>query len=98
MEWRQCEWHEKGYETEHEGYTASVTPDDDGGWFWRVDATSAVSEYPEVQDCEIAPSRNVAKARAEQALLKATARGNALTEQIIGDEEYRKEFPHHAGY
>jgi hypothetical protein len=58
-----------------EGFTvADVTLDaEDGTWFWIVQATSRLSQYPEVQDAGPAESRADGEAKAEAAVAKAIA-------------------------
>lgn len=73
INWQSSEWQEHGFSAEHGGYVADVYPDQhsDRGWFWRVDATASVSEWPEIIDCDFAESEDTAKTKAQTALLKA---------------------------
>jgi hypothetical protein len=56
-----------------EGFTvADVSLDaEDGKWSWIVQATSRLSEYPEVQDAGTAGSRADAETQAEAAVAEA---------------------------
>lgn len=52
----------------HEGYFADVYPTGFGNWFWRVDTTNRISEYPEVCDCGEASTASSACTAAENYL------------------------------
>lgn len=76
INWGPCEWDDsgEGVSASYAGYEADVTPTivaDGQKWFWRVDATSDVSEYPEVYDCGHSATRADGQDAAETALRKA---------------------------
>ncbi len=65
----------EGVEAEAGGYVAAVHAALDGdGIFWRVDATAAVSEWPEVYACGFAATEADARRDAEAALARAASR------------------------
>jgi hypothetical protein len=75
--WGVCEWHDDPQATSsylEPGVAADVYPDPRDGktlWTWRVDLTSAVSEWPEVWDMGQLPSREDAMAVAEMTMREA---------------------------
>lgn len=72
--WHESETDEEAISTYLAGYTAEVGPcreDASFEWFWRVDATSEVSEWPEVFNCGFAETLSDAIERAEKSLRKA---------------------------
>lgn len=75
VQWQPLEWNDDGSAaTVEPGLKLEISPDEDGGWFWRVDLTAAVSEYPEIWDCGIASDETAAQACAVQAAENAAAR------------------------
>ena len=73
VQWQPLEWNDEGSGAMVEpGLKVEVYPDE-GGWFWRVDFTAAVSEWPEVWDCNTASDESAAKACAQAAVAAARA-------------------------
>lgn len=75
--WAEAEWADEdtvAEVAENNGYELSVTLDKETStWFWRVDVTAAISEYPETWDCGFVRERQDAKLAAEEAARKAVA-------------------------
>lgn len=75
INWHESETDDDGFMAEAEGYEVSVAPADPAfnkdGWFWRVDATEVISEWPEVYNCGFSRTAELAKAAAEKSLARA---------------------------
>ena len=57
------------------GYELTVMPGPSGGaWFWRVDLTAEISEWPEVLACDFTETLDEAKAAATAAVSRSLAR------------------------
>ena len=86
IEWNEGECGPDYFEAEFNFYVAQVYPagtldedgrecrDEEAGYFWRVDSTSAISEWPEVVNCGFAPTVAEAKSLAEACLLRQEVR------------------------
>lgn len=76
IQWGPAEWldsSEQGGSAFYKGYELSVNPpsEENKKFFWRVDATSQVSEYPEVFATGSAKTLEEAKKAAEAAAMRA---------------------------
>lgn len=70
------------------GYVADVYPDETG-WFWRVDVTSEISEYPETVDCGFTATAGLAKIEALQVLRNAAEDWQDARDAGYGDSKER---------
>jgi len=71
--WTESEWADDGFGAYLKGYSADVYPASDG-WFWQVEASEAVSEFPELQDAGKTKTVTQAKYKAQAALRRAAKR------------------------
>lgn len=75
LTWHEAEWDAAAFMAYSGGYEVSVSPPREGEpqWFWTVDATSEISEWPETWSCGFASSEAGAKAAAQISVEKAIA-------------------------
>lgn len=78
VEWNESEWNDLGKSAWLNGIVGDVHPDMEAHptkrWAWDVRPSSSRCEYPELFDCGNAPSEEVAKRKATQAMMRADKR------------------------
>ena len=71
IEWFDSEWSDNAFFAIFNGILAHMDSNDDGGWFYMVQAGPERCEYPEVIACGVLPILKDAQAMAEDIMLEA---------------------------
>ena len=71
IEWFDSEWADNAFFAVFNGILAHIDSNEDGGWFYMVQAGPERCEYPEVFTCGTLPNLKDAQAMAEEKMLEA---------------------------